>query len=109
MLYNHQSGFRANSKNLRLYFLTDEILKWFDKGLLTGMILIDHQKAFDTLDHDILLQNLKVIKFSKGTTQWFIFYLSERIFLVNIESKLSDFGKVYCWLLQSVYLRFWSM
>ena len=47
-----------------MYFLTDEILKWFDKGFLTEMILIDHQKAFDTLDHEILLQNLKVIKFS---------------------------------------------
>ena len=37
-----------------------------------------------------------LIRFSKGTLQWFRSYLSERIFLVNIESKLSDFGKVSC-------------
>ena len=77
-------------------FLTDKILKGFDKGLLTGMILIDLQKAFDTIDHEILLQKLKAIKFSESTIKWFKSYLSERIFLVNIENKLSDFGEISC-------------
>ena len=62
----------------------------FDEGSLNGMILIDFQKAFDTIDHTILQQMLKAIRFSTGTIQWFRSYLSERIFLVNIESKLSD-------------------
>ena len=44
--YNYQSGFITNhSTNLCLSFLTDKILKGFDEGLLTGMILIDLQKA----------------------------------------------------------------
>ena len=43
-----------------------------------------------------MLQKLKAIRLSKGTLQWFRSYLSERIFLVNIESQLSDFGKIYC-------------
>ena len=60
------------------------------------MILIDSQKAFDKIDHGILLQKLKAIRFSKGTIQWFKSYLSERIFLVNTESKLSDFRKISC-------------
>ena len=60
------------------------------------MILIDLQKAFDTIDREILLQKLKAVRFSKGTLKWFRSYLSERIFLVNIESKLSDFGKISC-------------
>ena len=97
ILYNYQSGFRGNhSTNLCLSFLTDKILKGFDKGLLTGMILIDLQKAFDTIDHEILLQKLKAIKFSESTIKWFKSYLSERIFLVNIENKLSDFGEISC-------------
>ena len=58
------------------------------------MILIDLQKAFDTIDQEILLQKRKAIRFSKGTSQWFRSYLSEGIFLANIESKLSDFGKI---------------
>ena len=76
-------------------FLTDKVLKGFDEGLLTG-ILIDLQKAFDTIDHEIMLQKLKAIKFSESTIKWFKSYLSERIFLVNIENKLSDFGKIFC-------------
>ena len=32
-----------------LSFLTDKISKGFDSGLYTGMILIDLQKAFDTI------------------------------------------------------------
>ena len=77
-------------------FLTENILKGFDEGLSTGMILIDLRKAFDTIDHEILLQKLKAIKFSESTIKWFKSYLSEMIFLVNIENKLSDFGEISC-------------
>ena len=52
-------------------FLTDKVLKGFDEDLLTGMTLIDLQKAFDTMDHEILLQKLKEIKFSESTIKWF--------------------------------------
>ena len=72
-------------------FLTDKILKRFDESLLTGIVLIDLQKVFDTIDHQNLLQKLKAIKFSEGTS-----YLSKRVFLVNIENKLSDFGEISC-------------
>ena len=71
-------------------------MKEFDKGLLTGIILIDLQKAFDTIDHKILLQKLKAIKVSENTMTWFKSYLSERIFLVNIKSKRSNFEKISC-------------
>ena len=47
ILYNYQSsGFwRNNLTDSCLTFLHDKILKGFDKGLMTGMILIDLQKA----------------------------------------------------------------
>ena len=72
ILYNYQSGFPGNhSRSLCLSFLTDNVLKGFDEGLLTGMILIDLQKAFDTIDHEILLQRLKGIKLTESTIKWF--------------------------------------
>ena len=37
-----------------LPFLNEKILKGFDDGLLTGMILIELQKSFGTSNHDIL-------------------------------------------------------
>ena len=56
ILCNYKSGYRANhSINLCLSFLTDKILKVFDEGLFIGMILINLQKAFDTVYHEILL------------------------------------------------------
>ena len=55
VLYNYQSGFRKNhSTDFCLSFLNDKILKGFDEGLFKGMILIDLQKAFDTINHQIL-------------------------------------------------------
>ena len=68
----YQSDFWGNhSINLCSSFLTDKVLKGFDEDLLTGMTLIDLQKAFDTMDHEILLQKLKEIKFSESTIKWF--------------------------------------
>ena len=55
VLYNYQSGFRKNhSTDFCLSFLNDKILKGFDEGLFKGMILIDLQKAFDTINNQIL-------------------------------------------------------
>ena len=68
------------------------------------MILIDLREAFDTINHEILLQKLKAIRFPKITLKWFRSYLSEHIFLVNIENKLSDFGKMFYWVPQGSIL-----
>ena len=46
------------------FSLNDKILKGFDDRLLSGMILIKLQKAFDTINHDILLKKLNIIGFS---------------------------------------------
>ena len=66
ILCNYQSGFGGNrSTNLYLSFSTNTVLKEFDEGLLTGLIIVDLQKEFDTMDPEILLQNLKAIRFSE--------------------------------------------
>ena len=49
------------------------------------MILIDLQKAFDTIDHKILIQKMKCIGFSDDVTKWFESYLSKRMFSVHVE------------------------
>ena len=86
--------FRSNqSKNLCLTHLTDKVLKEFNKGLLNRMIIIDLQKAFDTINHVVLLQKLKPVRFSEHSIQWLRSYLCDLIFLVEIENKLSEFGK----------------
>ena len=55
--YTYQSGFRKHySTDTCLSYPADRIRNGFEKGLLTGMVLIDLQKAFDTIDHSILLE-----------------------------------------------------
>ena len=77
ILYNFQSGFIPNhATNLCLAHLTDKILEGFDEGLLTGMILTYLQKTFDTINHKVLLQKLKAIRFSEQSIQWFRSYHS---------------------------------
>ena len=100
ILYNHQSGFRKNhSTDLCLSYLNDKIPKGFDKGLFMGMLLIDLQKAFDTINHEILLGKLHAIGFSVKTVAWFKSYLSDRdqVFIrSNINNHFSDLSKISC-------------
>ena len=97
ILYDYQSGFRKNhSTDTCLSFLNDKILKGFDDGLVTGMILIDLQKAFDTINHDILLKKLSIIGFSDHTVKWFQSYLSNRKFMVNLENSFSEVSSISC-------------
>ena len=57
VLFRYQSRFRKNhSTDTCLSYLTYKILTGFDSEILTGMILIDLQKAFDTINDDILLK-----------------------------------------------------
>ena len=57
---------------------------------MTGMILIDLQKAFDTIDHDVLLQKLYANGFSKRAVNCFKSYLSNRSFKVNLGNNVSQ-------------------
>ena len=62
IIYRMQSVFRSDlSTDTCLSYLHNKILKGFDKGEYTGMILMDLPKAFNTIDHKILLQKLKCI------------------------------------------------
>ena len=60
------------------------------------MILIDLQKAFDTIDHKILTEKMKCMGFSNGVTKWFECYLSKRMFSVHVENSCSDKAIILC-------------
>lgn len=75
----NQVGFRcARSTALALTQFTDEVLSNMDKGLVNGVVFIDLKKAFDTVDHIILLGKLKSLGISSNNLEWFHSYLSSR-------------------------------
>ena len=67
-----------------------------DKGKRTGMILINLQKAFDTLDHNVLLKKVECVGFKKPAIKWFKSYLSNRKFFVSIEGVFSEESLLTC-------------
>ena len=54
---------KNHSTDSSLSCLADKISKGFESGLLAGMILIDLQKAFNTIDHNIL--KISLLGFSR--------------------------------------------
>ena len=94
LLYTYQSGLQK--KHSTDFYLNDKILKGFGKGLMTDMILIDLQKGFDTIDHDVLLQKLYAIGFLKHTENYFPPYLSNRSFPVNLGNNFSQVASISC-------------
>ena len=97
ILYKYQSGFRTkHSTDTCLSLLNNKILSGIDNGKLTGMVLIDLQKAFDTIDHEIFFKKLTCLGFSQKSISWYKSYLSKRTFQVNIENEYSLPGELSC-------------
>ena len=60
------------------------------------MILLDLQKAFDTVDHGILLMKLESLGLSKDVSRWFQSYLSDRQQLVDVSGTKSSYARISC-------------
>ena len=67
-----------------------------DKGFHAGMILVDLQKVFETLNHTVLLQKMEYIGFKESVIKWLQSYLSNRKSFVTLENVFSDVGLINC-------------
>ena len=61
-----------------------------ENGELCGAVFLDLTKAFNTVDHDILLSKLSAIGVSPSTLQWFKSYLSHRKQWTSCSDAISD-------------------
>jgi retron-type reverse transcriptase len=86
-LSTQQSGNRRfHSTETSLIETTDSILNAIDGKELTAVVLLDMSKAFDNIDHNILLLKLQDVGVSPAALNWF----SERFQVVRINTVLSD-------------------
>ena len=60
------------------------------------MIFIDLQKAFDTIDNNVLLKKMSCLRFAESTIAWYKSYLTNRCFIVNFGNDFFSFGKLSC-------------
>ena len=75
--------------------MTDSWLNAIDQGEMIGVILVDFKKAFDLVDHNILLTKLKLYGIKNETLLWFKSYLSQRQQQVSINNTRSGFLSQY--------------
>ena len=84
-LYGLQSGFRKrHSTETALIRLLDQILLDLDKNHVTGVVFVDYSKAFDLIDHQLLLQKLSAYGVDDTYLKIFQNYLSDRTQFVEI-------------------------
>ena len=97
ILYEKQFGFRKkNSTAHSLIEITEKIKESIDKGLYGCGIFIDLKKAFDTVNHNILLTKLEHYGVRGSVLKWFESYLTNRKQFVFYNGVSSDIASISC-------------
>ena len=92
-----QFGFRKKySTNHALIGIVEQIRDAMDKKMFSCGVFIDLEKAFDTVNHDILLKKLDYYGIRGIANQWFTSYLSQRYQSVRINSEKSSKRLITC-------------
>jgi hypothetical protein len=93
-LYQHQYGFRSkHSTTLALIEITERIRKALDNKHFACGVFVDLEKAFDTVDHSILLTKLEYYGVRGIPLKWFSSYLNNRKQFVSINGTNSVIKK----------------
>ena len=97
LLTSCQSGFRSLHSTLTALIETTNNWSFnIDDGLLNGVVFIDLQKAFDTIDHSILVRKLCNYGIDQTSLRWFRSYLSDRTQKCSVNGHLSNAASVSC-------------
>lgn len=79
ILSNKQHGFRSGRRCLtQMLDHFDTIMEGFLEGKDTDSIYLDYAKAFDKVDHQLLINKLKIYGFSDQLIQWIRSFLGDR-------------------------------
>ena len=96
LLSSFQFGFRSKrSTELAVTYFTDIIRKEVENGNILGAVFINQSKAFDTVSHSCLLNNLPSYGINNKELHWFTDYLSSRMQSVQFKGVLSDANPIF--------------
>jgi len=111
LLVRNQFGFRKGTATEDAIFkLTNEILKALNNKTLAGSIFCDLEKAYDSVNHDILLSKLSYYRISGKAKSLLKSYLQntyQRVLITNSlfnSNTVSNWTKIKCEVLQSSIL-----
>ena len=91
LLNNTQHGFHnGRSTVTQLLRYNDSILSMLEKGHKVDSIYMDFSKAYDKVDHNILLKKIESLNISGKVVNWIESFRKRRNQVVRIEGQLSD-------------------
>ena len=97
ILYNYQFGFRKqHSTNHAVITLVEKITTALDKDKIVVGCFLDLKKAFDTVNHRILISKLRKYGIRGHILQWFESYLKNRRQFVWIKNFKSQINSITC-------------
>lgn len=88
-----QFGFRKHhaTETATCYFI-EQIKSSLDNGGVVGAVFLDFKKAFDTVNHNVLLSKLSKINFPPNALTWMESYLDSRKQCTRINDRCSSFA-----------------
>ena len=97
LFFKAQYGFRkSHSTQHAILDIVNSIQSNMDQGLFSCGIFIDLKKAFDTVNHDILLNKLQYYGFRGIISNWFSSYLNNRRQTTEINNMISEQQSIDC-------------
>ena len=94
---DNQYGFRRNrSTTIALFELSQTVSTFLDNKLSASGIFVDLRKAFDTIDHGILLKKVEYMDVRGIALKWVASYINNRKQYVSFLSEHSSYADVVC-------------
>ena len=97
ILYKNQFGFRKDNSTIYVLLqITEKIRESIDNSKFGCGFFIDLRKAFDTFNHEILLQKMDHYGIRESALSWFKTYLENRKQYVYYNGESSDLNNISC-------------
>ena len=88
--HSHHRAIKKKSTQTMVNEIYDNLLETCDKGDKSALVMLDQSKAYEIINHLILLDKLRAICFTNQATEFMKSFLSERKQYVKINGKISE-------------------